>query len=66
MTSPFSERADILIACRHILNSDGAIKKSRAFVMLALGSLDDKELTPVCWALLHMDQRCNNLPTIGN
>ena len=65
MTSPFSERADILMACRHILKSNGVSKKNRAFVMLSLGSLDDKELTPVYWALLHMDQRINNLPTMG-
>ena len=65
MTSPFSERADILMACRHILKSTGVSKKSRAFVMLSLGSLDDKELTPVYWALLHMDESVNNLPTMG-
>jgi hypothetical protein len=33
--------------------------------MHSLGSLDDKELTPVYWALLHMDQSVNNRPTIG-
>lgn len=65
MTSPFSERADILMACRHILKSNSVGKKSRAFVMLSLGSLDDKELTPVYWALLHMDESVNNLPSTG-
>jgi hypothetical protein len=65
MTSPFSERVDVLMACRHILKSNGVSKKNRAFVMHSLGSLDDEELTPVYWALLHMDQRLNNLPTMG-
>jgi hypothetical protein len=65
MTSPFSERVDILMACRYILKSNGVSKKSRAFVMHSLGSLDDKELTPVYWALMHMDQSVNNRPTIG-
>jgi hypothetical protein len=65
MTSPFSERTDILMACRHILRRNGVVKKGRAFVMLALGRLDDHELTKVYWELLHMDQSVNNLPSTG-
>jgi hypothetical protein len=65
MTSPFSERADILMACRHILRSNGVVKKSRAFVMLAIGQLDDSILNSVYWALLHMDESVNNLPSKG-
>jgi hypothetical protein len=65
MTSPFSERTDILMACRHILRSNGVVKKGRAFVMLALGRLDDHELTQVYWELLHIDQSVNNLPSTG-
>jgi hypothetical protein len=65
MTSPFSERADILMACRHILRSNGVVKKSRAFVMLAIGQLDDHCLNSVYWALMHMDESVNNLPSTG-
>jgi hypothetical protein len=65
MTSPFSERTDILMACRHILRSNGVVKKGRAFVMLALGWLDARELNSVYWELLHMDESVNNLPSTG-
>jgi hypothetical protein len=65
MTSPFTERADILMACRHTLRSNGVSKKGRAFVMLALGGLDDRELNSVYWALLHTGQSVNNLPSTG-
>ena len=40
MTSPFTDRTDILMACRNILRSNGVTKKGRAFVMLALGGLN--------------------------
>jgi hypothetical protein len=65
MTSPFTERVDKLMACRHILRSNGVSKKGRAFVLMALGGLDDHELTTVYWSLLHTDQSVNNLPSTG-
>jgi hypothetical protein len=65
MTSPLTDRADILMACRYTLRSNGVGKKGRAFVMLALRGLDDHELNMVYWALLHTDQSVNNLPSTG-
>ena len=65
MTSPFSERTDILMACRNILKSNSVGKKGRAFVMLALGGLDDNELTMVYWSLLHTNQSVHNSPSTG-
>ena len=65
MTTPFTDRADILMACRNILRSNGVGKKGRAFVMLALGGLDDNELTMLYWSLLYTHQSVHNLPSTG-
>jgi hypothetical protein len=65
MTEPFDEREDIIAACRYILKSNGVGKKGRAFVMQALGRLEDRELNSVYWSLMNVDERLNNLPTAG-
>ena len=65
MTTPFTDRADILMACRNILRSNGVGKKGRAFVMMALGGLDDNELTMVYWSLMFTNQSVHNLPSTG-
>jgi len=65
MTEPFDEREDIIAACRHILRSNGVGKKGRAFVMQAIGRLDDRGLNSVYWALMNVDERVNNAPPGG-